>query len=285
MVLAHAVSEGKVSLEDDVRKYLDGEYTNLVYNNHPVRLLNLANTSSALPDNIIELRETGINKQDFFQALAKARLDTLPGARPRHSNTAAMLLSFILETVYKEPIDVLIRRYVLEPLQMYETTFPELTMPLKMMEGYGENGIMANYLVSPLLKGTGAMRSTTADMVKYLAYLQANSTPESKLALSPAIFVDAASNTVAPFSSIDSVNDRVYAVSLNWLQYHPSKGGLRIWTDGGTLGFRSYIVIYPEAQLAMIFLSNRTGRNMLDKIYGMSEKIFKALMSGSKEAI
>src|SRR5215216_6664576 len=38
LVLAYAVAEGKVSLTDDVRKYMEGDFPNLAYNGEPIRL-------------------------------------------------------------------------------------------------------------------------------------------------------------------------------------------------------------------------------------------------------
>jgi D-alanyl-D-alanine-carboxypeptidase/D-alanyl-D-alanine-endopeptidase len=277
LVLAHAVQEGKVSLNDDVRKYIAGNFPNLAYNGEPIRLMHLANTTSGLPDNLPRRTDTGFTRQDFMDALAAVKPDTIPGTKARHSNTAAILLSYIMEAVYQEPIDALIKRYILDPLQMTETSFGNTTTPLRMMQGYKPNGEPATYLTAQFAKGTGSMRSTASDMIKYLSYLQAHRTPESKLSLQQTVSVDAGTNKVREPVSIELVNDRVYALSLNWLQYHPAKGDLRIWTDGGTSGFRSYIVLYPETQLSLIFLSNRTGEKMLDKMYTIGDKIFRML--------
>jgi CubicO group peptidase (beta-lactamase class C family) len=48
--LANAVLEHKVSLDDDIRKYLKESYPNLEYNGAPIQLVHLANTTSLLPD-------------------------------------------------------------------------------------------------------------------------------------------------------------------------------------------------------------------------------------------
>jgi D-alanyl-D-alanine-carboxypeptidase/D-alanyl-D-alanine-endopeptidase len=277
LVLAHAVTEGKVSLNDDVRKYMEGTFSNLAYNGEPIRLVHLANTTSGLPDNLVQRTDSGFTNSDFLQALASVKPDTLPGTKPRHSNVAAALLSYILEAVYKEPIDILIKRYILDPLEMTETSFGNAITPPRMMKGYRASGETAAYLTSSFSKGTGSMRSTVGDMIRYLSYLQAHTTRQAKLSLQPTVSVDAATNKVRDLASIDIINDRIYALSLNWFQYHPGKGDLRIWTDGGTAGFRSYIVLYPESRLSLIFLSNRTGEKMLDKIYTIGYKIFQML--------
>jgi CubicO group peptidase (beta-lactamase class C family) len=48
-LLAQAVTEGKLRLQDDVRKYLDGTYPNLAYYGHPITIENLANHTAGLP--------------------------------------------------------------------------------------------------------------------------------------------------------------------------------------------------------------------------------------------
>ncbi|MES2004888.1 MAG: serine hydrolase domain-containing protein [Bacteroidota bacterium] len=273
LVLAHAVSESKVALDDDIRKYMKGNFPNLMYNGEPIRLVNLANTSSCLPDNLLTGPDMGFTRDNFFTALAGIKPDTIPGTKTHHSNTAAMLLSLILENIYKEPIDMLIQRYVLDPLQMTNTSFGSAATPMQMMTGYNAAGKAVPYLTATLMKGTGSMRSNSTDMVKYLSYLQKQETQETRMVLTPTVTVDASTNKVREPVSMDLVNDRVYALSLNWLQYHPGKNQLRIWTDGGTAGFRSYIVMYPEKQLSFIFLSNRTGEKVLDKLYNIGLRI------------
>jgi CubicO group peptidase (beta-lactamase class C family) len=50
--LAQAVLEGKVNLDDDVRKYLKGSYPNLEYNGIPIKIRNLISYETALPRNL-----------------------------------------------------------------------------------------------------------------------------------------------------------------------------------------------------------------------------------------
>ena len=52
LLLAHAVAEGKVDLQEDIRHYLPGSYPELTFEGTPVRVVNLTNTTSALPDNL-----------------------------------------------------------------------------------------------------------------------------------------------------------------------------------------------------------------------------------------
>ncbi len=122
----------KIDLNDDIRKYLEGSYPNLEYKKKlQVTVEQLANTTSGIPnwlpatpppitnapaDSTAFLRERSIVhilKKDFYTALRKVELDTIPGTKTRHSNAAAQLLTYILEKVYRTSIDNLIKKYVL----------------------------------------------------------------------------------------------------------------------------------------------------------------------------
>src|SRR5580704_12905975 len=50
ILLAQAVIDKKVSLTDDIRKWLFGDYPNLAYEGHPIRLVDLADYTSGLSD-------------------------------------------------------------------------------------------------------------------------------------------------------------------------------------------------------------------------------------------
>ena len=48
-ILAQAVVDKKLNLHDDIRKFLPGKYSNLVYNGQPIQIVYLANHTSGLP--------------------------------------------------------------------------------------------------------------------------------------------------------------------------------------------------------------------------------------------
>src|ERR1700761_312738 len=51
-LLAQAVVEKRIRLADDIRKYLKEDYPNLEYKGKPIALVNLADWTSSLPNNI-----------------------------------------------------------------------------------------------------------------------------------------------------------------------------------------------------------------------------------------
>jgi CubicO group peptidase (beta-lactamase class C family) len=78
LVLAHAVEEGRIGLQDDIRKYLPGDYPNLAWQGTPIRIIDLADTTSALPDNLPNPFPQGVDpdKAPFVA------LEAMKGFRP-----------------------------------------------------------------------------------------------------------------------------------------------------------------------------------------------------------
>ncbi len=118
-LLAKAVLDKKVNLNDDIRKYLKEDYPNLEYDGKPIMLLNLANLTSGLPNwmpdkdlfgnsdpddipFILDSVHTKYSREDLYRDLHNVKLKALPGSVSRHCNTAAQLLGFIMENVYKD---------------------------------------------------------------------------------------------------------------------------------------------------------------------------------------
>jgi CubicO group peptidase (beta-lactamase class C family) len=48
ILTAQAILDKKIGMEDDIRKYLPENYPNLQYNNHPIKIVNLASHTSRI---------------------------------------------------------------------------------------------------------------------------------------------------------------------------------------------------------------------------------------------
>lgn len=281
LVLANAVVEKKLALNDDVRKYLDGNFPGLEYKGKPITLAHLANTTSRIPnwlpltpsritdapgDSTAFLRESiygGYSRKDFFNALATVRPDTLPGTKSAHSNAAAQLLTYILENVYKSPINELVEKYVLSPLKMKGTGFlvSGNKNPL-LAKGYNVKGQAMPYFTTEFLKGVGGLNSSASDLVQFIEYQLSSG------------------NKAIDLSHQTSFNAGYYQIGLNWLIYKHENGYRQLWTDGGTYGFCSYLVIYPELNSGIVLLANENDDNVPGKLGDIAYQLF--LLMGQK---
>jgi CubicO group peptidase (beta-lactamase class C family) len=294
-MLAIAVLQHKVNLEDDIRKYLKESYPNLEYEGHPIKLVHLANTTSLLPDWLPELpaemkglspdsaldikidHYKKLDKQDLFRALHQFKPDTIPGTRRYHSNAGAQLLAYILEDVYKTPMDKLISKHITGPYKLTGTSF--INKGTKgLATGYAASGKESIYeYAMPYFRYAGGMGSTTNDLVKYIQLLLDKNNPASALALKKTAEISAASGKAVAMRPEGIASPETYSTALNWFKYQPSENYAQIWSDGGTNGFNSYVVIYPYTNSGVVILSNRASEKIFRSLPGVAARISKEI--------
>lgn len=278
-LLAYAVLEKKVKLDDDIRKYLNGNYPNLEYEGKPIKLVHLANLTSELPNWLPDKPEIFENanpdsipyilleihknytRQNFYEDLHKAKLDTIPGFNPKHSNVAAQLLGYILEGVYKTPYEELVKKYIVRPLKIENTSILASKSKAKLMaKGYNQKGMVMPYLMMENMKIAGGLSSSTSDMLKYIKFQ-----------------LDEKNEVIKMSHQKTWGNIEEHAIGLNWQINKTEKGVRQIWHTGGTFGFSSYLVVYPELNIGLVLLANESDGSTQGKLVDISEEIFKAI--------
>ena len=295
-ILARAVLEQKVNLEDDIRRYLKGNYPNLEYAGHPIRLVHLANTSSLLPDWLPELPAAWkglppdsalklktkmyahMGRADFFNALHTVTLDTIPGTRRYHSNAAAQLLGYILEDIYGMPMDQLLEKFITIPYGLKNTAFISPGKTNHLATGYTASGQEAVYeYTMPYFQQAGGLGSSVSDLATYIGLLLDTRNPVAALCLTKTLDVDVSSGKVVPLRADSIAAPDVYSAALNWFRYQPDATSLQIWADGGTNGFNSYLVLYPQLNSGIVLLANKSDETIFRALPGMAYKISTAL--------
>jgi serine-type D-Ala-D-Ala carboxypeptidase/endopeptidase len=280
-LLAQAQLEGKLKLDDDVRRYLDGDYPNLEFDGHPIRLFDLLDHRSGLPFFMPDRPETrpdfasdepwatrtskalvGYTRADFYADLHRVKLDAIPGESFRYSNAAAQLAGYLLERVYGEPYETLLKRKVLAPLGMQDTTIT-LTPRQFAVRTRGYDGQGRQMPDSPdALQGAGAIKSSVNDMLKYIAWQVAESDPAVRLSHQP---------------FLKSGN---YAAGLNW-QMLSDSGKRVIWQSGDLEGFHAYCIVEPERELGLVALFNQADRETSSAHGAMVNEILKGIDPGT----
>jgi CubicO group peptidase (beta-lactamase class C family) len=278
VLLARAAVEGRVKLDDDVRKYLDGDYPNLEFDGQPVRLVHLINHTSRLPfvmpdrpelfknPNPFELPkilteiERKYTRDDFYRDLHAVKLDKAPGSDFKYSNAAAQLLGYILERVYRTTYERLVAEKIARPLKMRETTLnPSASQLKRLAKGHYEDGSVA-LPVTPQSQAAGGLRSTVSDMLKYVAFHLKEDDEVIKLSHRPT------------WGDI-----KYYASGLNWQMKMTASGHRRIWQSGGTFGFASYCAVFPELGIGIVLLSNESDRDSQGRLDTMANEILGGL--------
>ncbi|MFY0539358.1 serine hydrolase domain-containing protein [Nannocystis pusilla] len=279
-LLARAVREQKLRLDDDIRAYLPEAYPNLEFDGRPIRVLHLANLTSELPNWLPDrpelfedLRPEAIpaalvalhrdyDRAQFYRDLHGVRLSATPGARPRHSNVAAQLLAFILERVYGRSYESLLRDHVLGPLGMEHTSFHADQPPGALATGHDPAGNPTPYVNMQDLRTAGGLTSSSADMLKFVAF-QLDETRED-VALSHRVTVEAEGD----------------AVGLNWHVDRGPDGARTIWHTGGTFGFSSYVVLHPARELGIVLLANESDPQAQPRLVALADAVAQHLAAG-----
>jgi serine-type D-Ala-D-Ala carboxypeptidase/endopeptidase len=182
---------------------------------------------------------------DVHEGLARTRPRRRPGERVRYSNLGAGLLGQALERAAGQPYERLITERICLPLGMPDTVVvPSTEQAARLAVGHTGRGRPVPPFEIPALPGAGALRSTAADMLRFLA---ANLDP-------------AGTPLAGPLERIQQPRHRKgrgMQVGLGWLLARsPEPAGPLLWHNGGTSGFRSFAAVARDRGIAVVVLSN-----------------------------
>jgi CubicO group peptidase (beta-lactamase class C family) len=269
VLLARAVTEGKLNLHDDIRKYLPGDFPNLEYKGHPIRLVDLANHTSGI--NLFRFNKVPANfetmtpvealkyfdsytNEDLLRDLHALTVDTIPGVRYHYSLGGINLLGMALAKVYHTTQDQLVRDYYGKTFGMTDTKL--ISTPRDMTryaKGYDDKG----QLMPPMPEFTPSLytvKSTTKDM---LGYLQANVDE-----INPAIRL----------SHQQTWGDlKSFALGLTWDMENYYGRGTEIWHSGFDYGSITLLTAYPSLRFGMFLWANDDSRQ--SNLYDMERNI------------
>ena len=65
------------------------------------------------------------------------------------------------------------------------------------------------------------------------------------------------------------------AIALNWKINITDKGQRKISHTGGSLGFSTYMVFYPDQKTGIVLLSNEADTATQGELIGLADKIIK----------
>lgn len=247
LLLAQATVEGKASPYDPIAKWLPTDLQ-LDPKVGAITLAQLSTHTSGLPSLPTNFQPANLSDPyaDYDVAKLYAFLQSYHPAAPApqpadYSNVGVGLLGHILTRIYGESYADLVREKITGPLGMHDTVI-DLSPDQTARFAVPHSGGMA---VSPwaldALAGAGALRSTAADLVKFVRALMQ---PGGPLARAWAI----ARQPRAPFG-------RSGHIGLGFMI--ASRDGHDVYNhSGGTGGFRSYLEFVPDTGQATILLLN-----------------------------
>jgi beta-lactamase class C len=283
-LLAQAVKQGEVALDDPVAKYV----TELRQGGdiRRVTLGQLATHTSGLtstPQQVETWHRGQYTLPDFIRYLNAWQADDghQPGKQEIYSNAGFVLLWLALQRRFDTPIAAFQDKRLLRPLGMTSTALPvpgansrgELAPALRQraVQGYGPEGrpvgTPGNEQGTFNWPGTGQMYSSARDMAVFLA-ANLGALPNQRLLQQAMAFAQEGVFTVGPR----------FTQALGWGLVR--NGDLTVVEKNGGLNNTStYIGMIPEKQLGIVILMNR-GRQPATRT---GRQIMLALARGNAE--
>jgi serine-type D-Ala-D-Ala carboxypeptidase/endopeptidase len=245
-LLADAVLAGRVTLDTPVAQLLP-DFKIPSRGAKEITLGLLGTQHSGLPrepSNFLP-KDFGNPYADYDAAKLKAflagyQLPRDPGAGYEYSNTGFGLLGAALARSEHTSWSALADEKILKPLgmTMSGTAFSD-AMRAKRAPGHDNMGNPAKNWDFDVLAGTGAMRSTANDMLRYL---------KANMGIVPSPPADAMKLAQTPLGEAFKTNH----IGLAWMT---SRTGI-IWHNGETGGYRSYIGFTADRRHGVVVLSN-----------------------------
>lgn len=259
LLLADLVERGELKLNDPISKFLPKSVKVPSRNGKEITLIDLATHTSGLPrlpDNLkpqdIENPYADYTVEQLYDFLSRYRLTRDMGTEYEYSNLGAGLLGHILSLKSGMDYETLVTTRIAQPLQMNSTKIQlSAEMKSRFARGHNEIGQPVKNWDLPTLAGAGGLRSTTHDLLNFLA---------ANLGLTK-------SNLSSTMQRTQTIQRQTgtpdLAIGLGW---HILKkyGTEIIWHNGGTGGYHSFMGFDKKKQLGVVVLSNSS--NSIDDI-------------------
>ncbi|ASK29663.1 hypothetical protein CEY12_05895 [Chryseobacterium sp. T16E-39] len=259
--------EGKLSLDDDIRKYLP-ELKGLPYK---IKLRQLANHTHGLP-NLYELAQLrGIepgdkmtHKEVVDMLLHIKQVNFKPGEKYEYNNTGFVLLAEIIERVCGKPFQEVLKDKVFIPLKMNNSlavNTPSLIVKNKAYSYRLNKGKYDNYAFNIMANGSSGVSTTIKDLSKWVIHHQYPS-PRDKEIL----------DEMQQPTLLNSGEVIPYGLGLESKNY---KGLGIVFHGGGDAGYRSYILNVPKYKFSIVILGNNNDFKPFEFVYEILDLYLK----------
>ncbi|WP_205410238.1 serine hydrolase domain-containing protein [Aquimarina longa] len=264
-MVANAVLEKKINVEDEISMYLGKEYQNLRYSNTPIKIKHVLTHSSGFP-NVLPLKLNAIlnnflnydtpmkinevlknySKSQFLKDIHAIKTDTIPGFKYAYSSAGTELTAHILEVIYKADFEDLLIEFFSEKIGMKNTSIT-LTQAQKtnLACGYHTDNPTITSPIEKLPWGaSGSIKSTLPDLMKFIKYqLKDNE------------IVQESHKPLVQFNE-------EFALSYFWnIDSSNKKLGKQYYHHGGVPRSQCYIFIIPKHNFGAFIITNQSGKN------------------------
>jgi serine-type D-Ala-D-Ala carboxypeptidase/endopeptidase len=264
LALAAMVENKMVALEDPVRNYLPPDTIPAGKAGvAEIRLIDLATQSSGLPRLPLNMHPgdttnpyADYTPQLLYEFLVTQTLRLNPNANFLYGTLNMGLLGHALSLRYGKTYEQMIAELVAMPLGLNDTrvTLTE-DQRKRLAPGHDGDGKVTRNWDYNALAGAGALRSTAADLVRYV---QAQIDPPEKMKAAIEL-QHMERRKIGAFGSI----------ALAWII---KPDGKTYWQNGGTAGYSAYVSFSPERKTGVVVLVNN-GSLFMDQIGNRVEQM------------
>jgi len=264
------VEQGKISLQDNVEKYLDGYKLANPFGT-PVTIEHLLTHTTGFestePSDASYLMDPSIKpislKDSIFSAFPPVVRE--PGKAYMYDNFATRLLGYIVQQASGEPFGSYVQKHIIEPAGMKSTSFT-LTKELakQMVTSYDPgNNALPMYDLSPREWPEGSMVSTAADMAQFMkVFLNGGRTADGKKILSPESVKAMSTYHVAIHPDFP---DMTYGFESP-IEPNKTNGEHVISKGGDIMGFSSLLWLLPDRHTG-VFLTYNANSDLRNDLF------------------
>lgn len=260
--------QGKLSLDDDVRKYIP----ELPVYGSPIRLRHMLHHTSGLRDWGSVAALTGwprsrkfYSNDDALEIIARQKqLNNKPGDEYIYSNSNYNLFAIIVQRVSGLSLAAFTKKYIFEPAGMTHTQWrddPNRIVPNRAIAYSKNDSSYETDMPNEYVYGNGGLLTTTEDLLKWCNYYQ-----QGKLG-TPSL--------LAKQVQTDPLNNGAMNNYAAGLVIQKVMGWNVISHSGSTAGYRAYIETFPDLGISLALLSNNSQFSLLSVVTNVS-KIFVA---------
>ena len=264
--------EGKLSLDDDIRKHLDY----VPDFGHKITIRHLIYHTSGIRDQWQLLANAGwqlddvITQTHVVKLVSKQKaLNFNPGDEWMYCNTGYTLMAEIVKKVSGLSLREYADKNIFQPLGMKDTHFHDNYQELVPGRAYSYSPLSGNRFQHAVLSysivGATSLHTTVQDETKWLNNYETGTVGGKEL--------------VEKMYEVATLNDgrkTTYAFAIN-IDKH--KGWKKIGHGGGDAGFRTYACRFPEKGLSIVVFSNHGATNPT----GLTNQVADVLIAEAKD--
>lgn len=253
--------EGKLSLDDDIRKYLP----EIPDYGHTITLRNLANHTSGIRDNTDLACLMGTSESDMLSNEQAVKLITgqkglnfIPGDAFEYCNSGYILLAEIVKRVSGQSFAEFTQARIFTPLKMKHSFFldaPEMIVKNRACSYYKSGSNFYKSILNHSFVGSTGLNTTAEDLSLWAMNF------DKLIVGNKTIF-----NKMKEKSKLNNGEIIPYALGQENRVY---KGLPAIFHGGGIAKFGSYILRIPDQNFSVVYMCNSHDFHPLDIVYSI----------------